>query len=129
MGSAGLWRSRSALGPQQPPALALPAALLLGLALVVELLAAGERKLDLGAALLVEIELERHERHALALHRARQLVDLAPMQKQPARPLGQMVKAAGLQVFGNVGVDQPDLAAARVGVRFPDARLALPQRL
>src|SRR5215470_11931425 len=40
-----------------------------------------------------------------------------------------MVKAAGLQVFGNVGVEQPDLASARVGVGFPDARLAAPQRL
>ena len=40
-----------------------------------------------------------------------------------------MVKATGLQVFGNVGVDQPDLASARVGVGFPDARLPLTQRL
>src|SRR5215510_12195537 len=109
MGSAGLWQARSALGPQQPPALALPGALLLGLTLVVELLAARERELDLGAALLVEIELERHQRHALALDCARELVDLALVQQQPARPLGEMVEAAGLQVFGNVGIDQPDL--------------------
>src|SRR4029453_1887479 len=61
--------ANSALGAQQPAALAFPAALLLGLALVVELLAAGERKLDLGAPFFVEIELERHERHALALDR------------------------------------------------------------
>src|SRR4030095_10862088 len=58
-----------------------------------------------------------------------ELVDLAPVQEQPARTLGEMVKAAGLQVFGHVGVDQPYLAAARIGVGFPDARLALAQRL
>src|SRR5437660_11980489 len=54
----------SPLRAQQPAALALPAALLLGLALVVQLLAAGERQLHLGAPLLVEIELDQHERHA-----------------------------------------------------------------
>src|SRR5262245_46965296 len=84
-GALALHRSRdtrltsaSPLGAQEPAALALPAALLLGLALVVKLLAAGERDLDLGAALLVEIELERHERHALTLDGAHQLVDLVP---------------------------------------------------
>src|SRR5262249_39381779 len=71
----------SALRPQQPPPPALPAALLLGLALVVEVLGARERQLDLGAAPLVEIELERHQCHALALDRARELVDLALVQQ------------------------------------------------
>ena len=64
--------------PQQAAALALPGALLLRLALVVKLFAARQSQLDLGAAPLVEIELERHQRHALALHRADELVDLAP---------------------------------------------------
>src|SRR5436190_5200918 len=118
----------SALRPHQAPALALPAALLLGLALVVELLAARQRQLDLGAALDVEIELERHQRHALALDRAHQLVDLVAMQKELARALGRMVEAAPLQVFRNRGIDQPDLPAARIRVGFGDGRLALPQR-
>src|SRR5215469_10304165 len=90
------------LRPHQPAALALPGALLLGFALVVELLAAGERKLDLGAALFVEIELERHEGHALALDRAGELVDLAAVQQELAGALGRMVEAAALQVFGDV---------------------------
>src|SRR5262249_41533483 len=120
---------RLSLGPQQPSALALPAALLLGLALVVQLLAAGERKLELGASLLVEIELERHERHSLALDRAHELVDLPAVQEELAHALGSMVEAAALQVFRDIGVDQPDLAAARIGVGFRDRRLAPAQRL
>src|SRR5436309_3068241 len=47
--------SRLTLGPQEPSTLPLPAALFLGLTLVVQLLAARERKLELGAAFLVEI--------------------------------------------------------------------------
>src|SRR5712671_1252678 len=66
--------ARLALGPQQPSALPLPAALFLGFTLVVQLLAARERKLELGAALQVEIKLERHEGHALALDRTQKLV-------------------------------------------------------
>src|SRR6516162_6240849 len=116
------------LGPQQPSALPLPAALLLGLALVVQLLAAGERKLELGAALLIEIEPERHERHSLALDRAHELVDLAAVKQELAHALGRMVEAAALQVFRDIGVDKPDLAAARIGVGFCDRRLAAAQR-
>ena len=43
-------------------------------------------------------------------------------------PLGRVVEAAGLQIFRDVGVDQPDLAAARVGIGFGDRRLARAQR-
>src|SRR5438874_2717874 len=122
-------RYASPLRAQQPPALAFPGPLLLGLALVVELLAAGERKLDLGAALFVEIKLERNERHALALDRARELVELAAVQQQPTRALGRMVEAAGLQIFGDVGIDQPELAATGIGVGFADRGLADTERL
>src|SRR5690606_34344055 len=44
-----------------------PVALLLRLALVMQLLAARHRKFELGAAAIVEIDLERHHGHALAL--------------------------------------------------------------
>ena len=77
---------------------------------------------------LVEIELERHDGHALALDRADQPVDLALVQQQFARPLRRMIEAARLQIFRNVGIDQPDLAAARVGIGFCDRRLAGAQR-
>src|ERR1044071_4229263 len=99
--------------PQQASLFAIPVALLLGLALVVQLLALGERQLDLGAALVVEIELERHQRHAFALDRADQLADLALVQQQFARTLRRVIEAPGLQILGDVGVDQPDLAAPR----------------
>src|SRR5262249_48011074 len=119
---------RLSLGPQQPSALPLPAALLLGFALVVQLLAAGKRQLELGAALLVEIELERHERHSLALAPPHELVDLAAVKEELAHALGCMVEAAALQIFRDIGVDQPDLAATRIGVGLRDRRLAAAQR-
>src|SRR5437879_13522313 len=97
--------------PQQPAALAGPVALLLALALVVQLLALRERNLDLRAAFVVEIDFQRHDRHALALDRADQLVDLALMQQELAWPLRLMVEAAGLLVLRVVGVAQQQLAA------------------
>src|SRR3954469_14281409 len=95
---------------QQAALLATPVTLLLGLALVVQLLALGDRELHLGPAALVEIEFERNQRHAFTIDRAEQLVDLLAMQQQLARTLWFVIEAIGLQVFGNVGVDQPDLA-------------------
>src|SRR5215467_1375966 len=127
-GRRGMIPQRLSLGPQQPSAFALPAALLLGFALVVQLLAARERKLELGAALVVEIEPERHQRHSLALDRADELVDLAAVQEKLAHALGGMVETAALQIFGDIGVDQPDLAAPRIGIGFRDGRLAAAQR-
>src|SRR5271169_1499515 len=118
----------SSLLPHQPAALAIPGAFLLGIALVVELFAPRQSKLDLGPATLVEIEFERYKRHALALDGADQLFDLTLVQQQLARPLRRMVEAIGLQIFGNIGIDQPDLAVAGVGIRFCDCRLALAQR-
>src|SRR6266478_1186674 len=120
--------ARLPFGPKQPSAFALPAALLLGFALVVQLLAAGERKLELGAALVVEIEPERHQRHSLALDRADELVDLAAVKENLAHALGSVIEAAALQVFRDIGVDQPDLAATRIGIGFRDGRLAAAQR-
>src|SRR5262249_56559533 len=106
---------RLSLGPQQPSALALPAALLLGFALVVQLLAAGERKLELGAALVVEIELERHQRHSFALDRADELVDLPAVHEKLAHALWGVGEAAALRVFRAIGRDQPDVAPPCMG--------------
>ena len=50
------------------------------------------------------------------------------MHQQLARPFRGMIEAVGLQIFRNIGVDQPDFAAAGVGVGFGDGGLALPQR-
>src|SRR5262245_47499480 len=92
---------------QQPAALALPAPLAFRLPLVMQFLAAGERDLDLGAALVVEIELQRDDRHAFAFNRTCKLVDLALVQQELAWPLGRVIEAARLQVLGNIGIDQP----------------------
>src|SRR3974390_1511105 len=91
--------SMSAFLTKDPALLAVPCALLLGLALVVGFLAARQRQLDLGAAFLVEIKLERHQRHAFALDGADELVDLVAMQQQLARALGRMIEAVGLAIF------------------------------
>src|SRR6202000_3194592 len=48
---------------------------------------------------------------------------------QLARALGLVVEAAGLGVFGDIGVDQEQLAVLGVGVGFRDGRLAGAQRL
>src|SRR5687768_8431722 len=84
--------SRSFLAPEELPLLphdaalfTLPVALLLRLALVVLLLAGGDAEFDLRYAAMVEIDRQRHERRALALHGADQLVHLVPVQKQLAR--------------------------------------------
>ena len=64
------------------------------------------------------------------LDRAREPVDLALVQQQLARPRGLMRVAAGLRVFGDMGVDQVERAAAfvrRIGVG--DIGLAGAQRL
>src|SRR5208337_246918 len=84
----------------QPPLLALPIAALLRLALVVQLLAARERQLKLGPALVVEVDPQRDQRHALFVDRADELARLTLMQEELARPARLVVEAVGLQVFG-----------------------------
>src|SRR6516164_745080 len=119
----------SSFATQQPAPLALPAALLLGFPLIVQFLSPRQRKLELGASLVIEIEFQGNERHALALDRADELTDLPAMQKKLARALGSMIEAAALQIFGDIGIDQPDLATSGIGIGLGDGRLALPQRL
>src|SRR5262245_61283397 len=55
---------------QQAAALALPGALFFGLTFVMQLLAARDRDLELRPPLLVEIELEGNDGHALTVDRA-----------------------------------------------------------
>src|SRR5581483_5663540 len=121
--------TRSPLLAHQAPLLALPIALLLGVALVVDLLAAGKPKLDLGDASGIEIELERHERHALALDGPEQFLDLALVQEKLARPGRGVSVTPRLRVLRDMGVDQINLAAFIRGVGLGDVGLAGPQRL
>src|SRR6204780_1315095 len=83
---------------------AVPVAHFLALTLVVQLLAAPKRNRDLGSALGVKVDSQRHDRHALALDAFGQLGNFLSMQKEFSRSLRLMVEAVGLQVFGNVGV-------------------------
>src|SRR3984893_12085631 len=117
----------STLCSQQPAALALPAAFLFRLALVVQFLAARQRKLDFGATFVVKIELERDESHSLALNRSDELADLPPVQEQLTQALGGIIEAAPLEVFGDVGIDEPDLPPTRIGIGFCNCRLPLAQ--
>jgi hypothetical protein len=51
------------------------------------------------------------------------------VQQQLARPLRRVIEAVGLLIFRNVRIDEPDLAAAGIGVGFRNRGLARPQRL
>src|SRR4051812_19577374 len=117
-------RRASAIGPEQPLLLPLPVALLDRFALVVLLLAPSQGELDLGPAAPVEIDRERHERQALALHRPLQLGDLAVLKQQFARPPRLVVESVAVAIFGNVAVDQPHFLAFDRGVAFGDRPLA-----
>jgi len=126
-GKAG-WPDASTPLAEQAAFLALPVATLLGFALVVQLFAARESQLELGAPAVVEVDAQGNERHAFALDRADQLVRFALMQEQFSRAARLMVQAIGLKVFGDIGVDEKDLAILLAGVGFGDVRLSLPQR-
>src|ERR1700733_1886214 len=109
---ATLLRMRNNLSPrpQQTALFPAPIALLFALAFVVQLLALGDREQNLGTAAFVEIKLERDQRHAFAIDRAHQAVDLLLVQQELAWPLRLMVETVGLQIFRDIGVDQPNLA-------------------
>ena len=51
------------------------------------------------------------------------------MQKELARPFRRVVVASGLHVFRDVGIDQPDLAVAGIGIGFRNRCLTGAQRL
>src|ERR1700722_6661792 len=76
-GSSAIWRRFSLLSPiaHQPRLVTVPVAHFLGLALVVQLLAAPERDGDFRSALGVEIDAERNDGHTLALDALRQFDD------------------------------------------------------
>src|SRR5947209_7173995 len=112
---------------QQARPLALPVAVLDRLPLVVRLLAGRESDLDFRPAALVEIDLQRHDGAALALDGADQHVDLALVQQQLARPLALVIEAVAGGVFGDVGIDQPGLAAILRDVGFGDRAAAAAQ--
>src|SRR5258708_22836332 len=81
----------SPLFAHQPRLVALPVLGFLGLALVGLPLALGEADLAFGEAALVEVDRQRHNGHAVTADGAEQLVELAVMEQQLARPAGLVI--------------------------------------
>src|SRR4051812_8384502 len=108
----------STIMPEEPLLLAFPIPFLHRLALVVHLLAASQRQLDLGPAAAVEIDRQRNERQSVALYRPLQLGDFAVLEQQFPRAARLVVQAVAVAVFGDVAVDQPDFGTI-------DGRIAL----
>src|SRR5258705_11431801 len=98
------------------------------LALVVRLLALGERQQHLDAPFL-EVELQRHEREALLDGPANQLADLVRVHQQLALPLLGVIGVAAVTVRADVHVHQPDLAVLRARVAVAEVHASLPNRL
>ena len=102
----------------------VPVPSFLGFTLVVELLAPGKGKVQLRTTALVEIDLQRYERHAFALHGSDQLAYLVLVEKQLASSTRLVIEAVGLQIFRDMGIDQPDFTAFFCRVGFGDVGLA-----
>src|SRR5262245_7144805 len=83
---------------QQAAFLAPPVTLFHGFTLVVQLFALGDREQEFRPSPFIEVKLERNQRHALAIDRTHQLVDLLAMKQQLSRALRLMIEAVALQV-------------------------------
>src|SRR5690606_26920378 len=102
-------------------------AVALGFALVVILLALAQTDENLGAPLVVEEQLERHNGIAGAGDFLIELGELLFRYQEFTRAALFMIEAVGLQIFGDMGVDQPEFATLWRGVGFGDLRLAQTQ--
>lgn len=96
-----------------------------GLTLVIVFLTATEANLQLGPAVLVDIELKGHQGHALEGQLARKLTDLLLVQKQLAVAQRIHVKSVPLLVRGNVHAHDYGFAVTNADVGFLDGNLAL----
>src|SRR3954447_9274162 len=119
----------AAAAPRQR-ALHLALGLLLGqrLPLVVAALAAGQRNLDLGPAVL-EVERDRHQGDAALLGLADETQDLGAVQQQLALAARLVVGPGPLGVLRDVHASEPQLAVADVRVAVDQVRVAGAQRL
>src|SRR5579862_1945644 len=98
------------------------------LALVVQVLALGERQFDLRARPRPgEIHPRRHQRQSPLLRARDQPLDLGPVQQQLPRALRVVVVAGRRPVGSDVDAHQPDLAIADLGIGVLELRLAIAQ--
>src|SRR5262245_5521980 len=96
---------------------------------IVVLLAAGETELDLRAPPAGDVHPQRHDRLALRLGPAEQLVDLRPVQQQLAHALGLVVVAVALLEWRDMGADQPGLSVLDARIGIGQVHLARAERL
>ena len=122
---AGRARDGLAAVAEKSRFVALPVARAFGGALVMQLLTACQCDFDLRSTAIIKVDLGGHQRHAIALDRADQPVDLAAVEQESARPARLMVEAVALQIFWDVGVDEIDFITFVGGIAFGDGRLAL----
>src|SRR5438128_10063605 len=85
------------------------------------LLAAGQRELDLRAAVL-PVHARRHDGQPALPHLAVEAVDLPAMEEQPAVAARLVVLAVAAFILLDLGTDEPGVAVAdlRVGLRERD---------
>ena len=127
-------RSSHTKGGPSPPRLERALHLALGIALrdvaalVVRFLAAGERELDLRAAVL-PVQARGDERVPALAHLARERVDLPPLEQEPAVAVGVVVRDVAVAVLGDVGADEPDLVAAHLAEGPLEVRLSVAEGL
>src|SRR5581483_2198300 len=93
-----------------------------------ELLALGQRDLDLRAAVL-EINPQRHDRVAALAHSPAQTIDLAAMEQQLAGTGLLMAELAGGRVCADMDSMQKDLAVLHARVAVAEIDLVRAQRL
>src|SRR6056297_3702831 len=101
---------------EKPLLLPVPVALGGGLALVVGLLALGDPDLDLGDAAMVEVQDQRHERHALALSLVPQARQFLARYQELAPAALLVTECLGLLVRRDIGIDQPQFPVIDGGV-------------
>src|SRR6266478_5654303 len=96
----------------------------LRLAPVPLLLSLGEGQFALGDA-LAEVDPKWHERQAFGIQFSFQFVDLFLAEEQLPRSEGSVVKWPSGEIFADMAIHEPDLAAANHSVGVPQVRLAL----
>ena len=112
---------------ESPIDLALHVALGHVLALVVQLLTSAKAKQKLDTAILVEIQLQGHERHPARAQFTVEIVDLLAVKQQLATAIGITVENRSVGIRMNVHVMKPALAVADKGEGVRDLTGAFTQ--
>ena len=71
----------------------------------------------------------RHQREVFFQGLRRELADLAPVEEQLARPLGDVVELVGVAVLLDIAAHQPDFVAFDAAVRLLHRHVAVAEAL